>query len=93
MVSSEQAGEVKNSFNAEGALKKVREARAIRQRRNTWGKSKLSRYQAELVQLLQAGAKYADLQFWLRKEKRVKVARSTILRYLKQVSAGAKTGG
>lgn len=60
----------------------VREARAIRRKRTTWGRSKLGKYQAELMQLRHAGATYADLQYWLRKEKRVKVARSTIMRFL-----------
>lgn len=78
---------MESQFNAAEELCKVREDRAARRRRSTWGKSKLSKYQAELIQLRRAGAKYADLQFWLRQEKRVKVDRSSIMRFLKKASA------
>jgi hypothetical protein len=83
---------MENQFNAAEELCKVQEARAVRRRRSTWGKSKLSKYQAELVQLRQAGAKYADLQFWLRKEKRVKVDRSSIMRFLKKLAVEPEVG-
>ena len=70
----------------------VREARTVRRKRTTWGKSKLSRYQAELVKLQQAGATYADLQYWLRKERRVKAARSTIMRFLTKSHIAVEAG-
>ena len=70
----------------------VREARSVRRKRTTWGKSKLSRFQAELVKLWQAGATYADMQYWLRKEKRVKVARSTIMRFLAKSHIAVEAG-
>lgn len=73
-----------NNFDAAGVLLGIRESRAVRRKRITWGRSKLSKYRAELVLMRNAGAKYADLQFWLRKSKRIKVARSTIMRFLKK---------
>lgn len=69
-------------FNAQDVLLAVRTARAVRQRRSTWGKSKLNKYLTELLQLKQAGASYADMEFWLRKEKRLKTDRSNIKRFM-----------
>jgi len=79
-------------FNAQEELSKVHEARATRRKRITWGRSKLSKYRAELVLMRNAGAKYADLQFWLRKSKRVKVARSSIMRFLKKPKVITEVG-
>ncbi len=76
---------MERKFNAIDVLAALRAQRAERRKRNTWGKSDLSKFQAELVQLRKVDASFADLQFWLRTEKRVKVERSTILRFLKIV--------
>ena len=69
-------------FDATAALAAIRDARAARRHRRTWGQSRLARHRVELVQLRQAGASYGDLVHWLRREKRTKVSRSTVLRYL-----------
>ena len=69
-------------FNAQDVLAVVRNDRSVRRKRTTWGKSKLSRYLTELIQLKQAGASLADMQFWLHKEKRLKTDRSNIKRFL-----------
>lgn len=79
-------------FNAQEELSNARKARAIRRKRITWCRSKLSKYRAELVLMRNAGAKYADLQFWLRKSKRVKVARSSIMRFLKKSKVLSELG-
>lgn len=71
-----------NNFDATGVLLGIRESRAVRRRRTTWGKSKLNRVLSELILLRAASASFADIQFWLRKEKRIKVNRSTIKRFL-----------
>jgi hypothetical protein len=72
-------------FDPDATLSAVRAARAQVRRRRTWGKSRLVPHRAELVQLRRAGGSFADLVHWLRSEKRVKVARSTVARYLAQL--------
>jgi hypothetical protein len=72
-------------FDADATLSAVRAARAQVRHRRTWGKSRLVTHRAELVQLRRAGGSFADLVHWLRAEKRVKVARSTVSRYLAQL--------
>jgi len=84
--------ETQKKFNAIETLAQVREAREKRRRRCTWGKSRLTPHRAELVKLHMAGGSLADLTFWLKKEKRIKVAASTVHRYLKkqpELAAGA----
>ena len=54
-------------------------------RRQAYHRSKLSRYRAELVKLRLAGGSYPDLVVWLRKTHRVKVAHTTVMRYLQQL--------
>jgi len=69
-------------FDATAALAAVRQARAERKRRCTWGKSRLTPHRAELVKLRAEGASFGDIAYWLRKNKRIKVDRSTVRRYL-----------
>lgn len=73
---------LKSVFVAEEVLSKIKDARAVRRKRCTWGISKLNKYLTEVIQLSGNGASFADIQFWLRKEKRIKVDRSTIKRFL-----------
>ncbi len=56
-------------------------------KRKPYRKSKLDKFRAELVSLREHGASLAELQAWLRIKKRVKTERSTISRYLVQLSA------
>lgn len=72
----------KRKFNATEVLAVIREARAVRRKRCTWGKSKLTKFLAELIQLRASGASLADIQYWLKKEKRVKADCTTIKRCL-----------
>ncbi len=65
-------------------LNRIEKSRHIARKRRIWSKSKLIRHLAELVKLRTMGASFADLQYWLRKEKRIKIARSSILRFLKK---------
>ncbi len=67
-------------FMPEDVLSKIKNERAVRRKRRTWGKSRLNKFMAELLKLREAGASYADLQFWLHTEKRVKIDRSNIKR-------------
>lgn len=66
----------------------AQELAKIRQRRELttttrYRKSKLEKYRAELVKLRMAGASFEDLVVWLKMEHHKKVARSTVMRYLK----------
>lgn len=69
-------------FDASATLDAIRADRQVRRHRRTWGRSRLTRHRAELVKLRQAGASYADLAHWLKREKRLTVDRSTVMRYL-----------
>ena len=71
-----------SEFNASATLAAIREARSVRRRRCTWGKSRLAPYLSELVKLRNEGASFADLTFWLLKQKRLKVDRTTVRRFL-----------
>jgi hypothetical protein len=73
------------SFDPIKALTDIRTSRAIARRRR-YTKSKLERYRAELVGLRNAGASLSDIAYWLRKEKRMKVQRTTIQRYLDKLT-------
>ncbi len=64
-------------------VKRIRQRRAANRRRR-YRRSRLQPYRAELVQLHQAGASYADLVAWLA-ERQVRVQRSTVQRYLTQL--------
>ena len=75
---------MEDDFNAAMELAKIREVRKSLRRRCTWGKSKLSKYRAELIKLKENGASYVDLAYWLRINKRVKIDSSNIQRFLKK---------
>jgi hypothetical protein len=73
---------IEKSFVPVEVLSKVRADQAVRRKRRSWGKSKIYKYIMELNELKEAGGSYAQLQFWLRKEKRIKIHRSNIKRAL-----------
>ena len=69
-----------SEFNAELEVKKLKEQTStIRKKR--YSKSRLDRYQGELLNLHKAGASCAELQRFLR-TKRIKVVHSTVARWL-----------
>lgn len=72
-----------SGFNAHEVLAVIRDARTVRRKRSTWGKSRLDKYLSELIKLRKIGASFGDLEFWLRKEKRVKIDRTNIMRFMK----------
>ena len=87
----EVTGIMKNDFDAPQILEGIRTNRKIRRKRSTWGRSKLLKFQAEISALKRVGASLKDIQYWLRRENRVKAARSTIKRFLdKNLSAEEK---
>jgi len=71
-----------DTFDASLTLAAIRDARTVRRHRRTWGKSRLTPHRAELVKLRAEGASFGDIAYWLRKNKRIKVDRSTVRRYL-----------
>ena len=73
-----------NGFDAATEAEKLKELCRIRQRRR-YRRSRLTDHRAELVELAKAGLSMAQLQLWLRLNKRMKVARSTIWRFLRQL--------
>ncbi len=67
-------------FNPSSELAVLRrQTSTIRKRR--YARSRLDRFQDELISLHQAGASVAELQRWLR-SRRIKVAHSTVSRWL-----------
>ena len=75
---------INDEFNASEELEKIKEYRRIA-RRKLYRSSKLMPFRRELVQLRRSGATIGDLVLWLRQKKRVKVAASTVSRYLQKL--------
>lgn len=74
-----------DAFDPATALAALRERRAVARHRRTWGTSRLMPHRAELAAMRQAGGSYQELADWLRHERRVKVAESTVRRYLQKL--------
>ena len=77
-------------FVPENILSKVKAGQAVRRKRRTWQKSKINKFIVELIKLKEACGSYAQLEFWLRKEKRIKIHRSNIKRALDKFKLLAK---
>jgi hypothetical protein len=77
-------------FVPEQILSKVRDDLAVRRKRSTWGKSKINKYLVELMKLRESGGSYDQLKYWLRKEKRIKIHKSSIKRALDKFKQIAK---
>jgi len=73
-------------FNAQDELTELRRRRTIGHRQS-YRKSKLSPYRAELVQLRLAGASFPELATWVRRTTRgqLKPAHTTVIRYLQKL--------
>lgn len=63
------------------------QSRLLRKRSYSRRKSRLDRYGGEIVALRKAGATYTEIQRWLR-ERRIKVHRSTVSRYIEKMNNG-----
>lgn len=72
------------TFDAQAEVERIRSRRA-EARRKLFRKSRLDRYQSELLAMRRAGASCADLAEWLRVSHRCKINRSSIDRYLKKL--------
>ena len=73
-----------HNFNAQAEVAKIRQRKEIGKQKH-YHKSRLQHYRAELVQMRKAGASYPELALWLRTEKRIKVAHTTTMRFLKKL--------
>ncbi len=74
-----------DSFDAKSELAALKaQSDEIRKRSYSVRKSKLDKYEFQLLTLYREGATIAELQRWLLKNKRCKVVHSTVLRWLKK---------
>ncbi len=80
-----ESDEIAKLVNNDMELAQVKKMRKEQRKRRTWSISKLTKFYGELARLQSAGGTYADLQIWLSQNRRVKVERSTILRFLKKM--------
>ena len=72
-------------FNATEELDFIRHQKCIIKKK-TYRKSRLSKFQVELVTMKKAGASFSELALWLRRKKRIKVSHTTILRFLAKLT-------
>ncbi len=74
-----------SDFDVQSELSALKaQTQAIRKRTYTARKSRLDKYKFELLELHRAGATVAELQRWLKKNKRCKMAHSSISRWLEK---------
>lgn len=74
-----------SDFNVQNELLALKaQTKTIRKRSYSARKSRLDTYRTPLLELYQAGATCAEIQRWLRSNKRIKVAHSTVLRWLEK---------
>lgn len=71
-------------FDAQAEIKKLRIRKQLSKKKH-YHKSRLHCYRVELVQMRMNGASYPELALWLRLEKRIKVAHTTVMRYLQKL--------
>lgn len=79
-----------DDFDPAATLAAIKADRAVRRHRRTWARSQLTRYRAELVSLRNTGASLGDIVHWLAQEKRMTVAKTTVMRYLQKLPELAK---
>ena len=74
-----------SDFDVQSELSALKaQTKTIRKRSYSARKSRLDKYTHQLLDLHQAGATAAELQRWLKANKRIKVAHSTVLRWLEK---------
>lgn len=71
-------------FNATNELNSIRNLKLIR-RRKVYAKSRLLRYHAELIAMHEAKASYREITLWLRRNKRIKISHTSVMRYLNKI--------
>jgi len=74
-----------SDFNVQSELSTLKaQTKTIRKRTYANRKSRLDKHRFELVELYKHGATVAELQRWLRANKRMNVEHSTVARWLKK---------
>lgn len=74
-----------SDFDVQSELSALKaQTKSMRKRTYYARRSRLDTYKNELIELHRAGASAAELQRWLRGNKRTKVAHSTVLRWLEK---------
>ncbi len=71
-------------FNAEEELRNLREKRNIQRKSKPYLASKLDRYGYEILALHCNGANPSEIHAWLIANTRIKVARTTVYRWIKK---------
>lgn len=71
-------------FDAASELAELRAETAVRRKRSyAQRKSRLDRYHGEIVLMYEGGGSIREIQRWLRKKKAIRVAESTVHRWIK----------
>jgi hypothetical protein len=73
-----------HQFDATTELNSIRHLKSI-QKRKPYLHSRLAKLRVQLVSLRIAGASYREIALWLRKVKRIKMAHTTVMRYLEKL--------
>lgn len=63
-------------------LEEMRDERATKQRRKMYRESRLNRFSKDLILLRECGASYPEIALWLKRNKNITVAHTTVMRYL-----------
>ena len=71
-------------FNAEKELNTLREKRKIQRKRKRYLASKLDKYGFQILALHCNGANPTEIHVWLLTNKKIKVARTTVYRWIKK---------
>jgi dTDP-4-amino-4,6-dideoxygalactose transaminase len=68
-------------FDPDAEVARLKERTQRRRRIGRYYKSRLDKYRSEILAIRNHGASHTEIQMWLR-ERRIKVARSTVSRWL-----------
>lgn len=72
------------NFDATGELAELRAETAMRRKRSyAQRKSRLDRYHGEIALMFKEGGSIREIQRWLRKKKAIRVAESTVHRWIR----------
>lgn len=74
----------KPPFDPKKELQAIKDLRAKKRHRRTWGKSKLQPYLGELLALRDAGATFGDLAEWVVQQGKITAHKTAIQRFLQK---------
>lgn len=75
----------KQQFDAPAELEKIRKRKII-SRKKCYQFSRLKKLRTEIILLRETGASFREIRLWLRHTKRIKIAHTTIMRFLEKIS-------